>query len=220
MSTAGDRRFGVDEVRAAVVTIDVHRGHLDPGVATLPLPDEVAARVVAANVGFCERARAAGVPVVHVVTSYRDTAEIAVNPFWRAIADTGVTRSNIMRHNLDDLPGVQLMPGVFAPGDSVVATKKRYDCFLATDLAFVLAALGVNTLLLTGVNTNSCVLTTAITAMTRDFAVVVVSDCVDTVDGPEFHRNALAIVERAFGWVMSSEEALAAVKGESAWATS
>lgn len=203
--------FGVDEIRPAVLTIDLHRGHLDPAVATLPLADDVAVRVVDANVAFLAQARAAGLPVLHMVTSYRDVGEITLNPFWRAIADTGVTRSNILRHNLETLPGVHLMPGVFAEGDRVLATKKRYDCFLATDLALVLAALRVNTLLLTGVNTNSCVLTTAITASTRDFATIVVSDCVDTVDGPRFHRDALAIIERAFGWVLPSGEALAAV---------
>jgi len=203
--------FGVDGVRPAVVTIDLHRGHLDPAVATLPLPDAPAASVVEANVAFLAAAREAGLPVLHMVTSYRDAGEIAANPFWRAIADTTVTRSNILRHNLDHLPGVQLMPGVLGPGDRVLATKKRYDCFLATDLAFTLDGLDVNTVLLTGVNTNSCVLTTAITASTRDLATIVVSDCVDTVDGPEFHRSALAIVERAFGWVMPGREALAAV---------
>lgn len=100
------------------------------------------------------------------------------------------------------------MPGILAAGDRVIATKKRYDCFLATDLAFVLDSLSVNTLLLTGVNTNSCVLATAIAASTRNFATIVVSDCVDTVDGREYHRMALQCIERAFGWVLTSAEAL------------
>jgi biuret amidohydrolase len=203
--------FGLDEVRAGVLTIDVHRGHLDPEVATLPLAADVSARVVAANVDFLVRARAAGLPVVHAVTSYRDPTEIASNPFWRAIANTGATRSNVLRHNLDVLPGVELMPGILGDGDRVVATKKRYDCFLHTDLDFVLRGLGVNMLLITGVNTNSCVLTTTIAASVRDYACIVVTDCVDTVDGPDFHQSALDIVQRAFGWVMSGDDALAAV---------
>jgi biuret amidohydrolase len=203
--------LGLDEVRAGVLTIDVHRGHLDPEVATLPLAADVSARVVAANVAFLTRAREAGLPVVHMVTSYRDSEEIARNPFWRAIADTNATRSNVLRHNLDVLPGVELMPGILAEGDRVVATKKRYDCFLHTDLDFVLGRLGVNTLLLTGVNTNSCVLATTIAASVRDYACIVVTDCVDTVDGDDFHRAALQIVERAFGWAMPGDEALAAV---------
>jgi nicotinamidase-related amidase len=209
--------FGVDPIRPAVLAIDLHRGHLDPEVATLPLPADAAAAVVAANIRFLRAARRACIPVVHMVTRYRDAGEVAINPFWRAIADTGVTRSNILRHNLPGLPGTELMPGILDPDrDRVVATKKRYDCFLGTDLALVLSTLDVNTLLITGVNTNSCVLATTITAQTRDFACIVVSDCVDTCDGPEFHRSALAIVARAFGWVMSADDALGAVAAEPA----
>ena len=206
--------LGVDTVRPAVLTIDVHRGHLDPSCATLPLPAETSARVVAANERFLGAARAAGIPVVHVVTYYREVGEIANNPFWRAIADTATTRGNIMRHNLDGMPGTELIPELYDPSyDRVVRTKKRYNCFLATDLDFTLRSLGVNTLLITGVNTNSCVLATTIAAQTMDYAAIVVTDCVDTVDGPDFHQAALRCIERAFGWVMTPEEALRAVTG-------
>ena len=201
--------LGLDAIRPAVVTIDVHRGHLDPSVATLPLPADTAARVVAANARFLKAARSADIPIVHVVTGYRDVAEIASNPFWKAIADTAVTRSNILRHNLDGLPGTQLMPEVYEPEvDRVVRGKKRYNCFLATDLDFTLRALGANTLLMTGVNTNSCVLATTIAAQTLDYAPIVIEECVDTVDGSEFHEAALDCIRRAFGWVLSGSEAL------------
>ena len=41
--------FGVDKVSAAIVGIDLHRGHLDSEVATMPAAPDVAQRVVAAN---------------------------------------------------------------------------------------------------------------------------------------------------------------------------
>ena len=47
---------------AAVVAIDLHRGHLDPAVATMPL---AADRVVAENARFLRDCRAAGIPIVH-----------------------------------------------------------------------------------------------------------------------------------------------------------
>jgi nicotinamidase-related amidase len=190
------------------LTIDMHRGHLDPEVATLPLTADASARVVAANLRMLDDARAAGIPVVHVITSYRDTEESSSNAFWRSIADTNATRSNVLRHNLETLPGVQLMPGMYAEGDRVVDVKKRYDCFLHTDLEFTLRRLGVNTLLITGVNTNSCVLTTTIAASVRDYACIVLEDCVDTVDGAEYHEAALKCIRRAFGWAMPAEQAL------------
>jgi nicotinamidase-related amidase len=94
-----------------------------------------------------------------------------------------------------------------------VDTKKRYDCFVGTDLDFVLRTHGINTVLITGVNTNSCVLATATSANVRDYAVFVVEDCVDTMDGPEIHEAALACVRAAFGWVMTSDEVIGALKG-------
>jgi nicotinamidase-related amidase len=179
--------FGLDVVSPAVVTIDLHRGHLDASVATLPLPGDRAAAVVAASRAFVVGARQVGVPVIHVVTEYRNNVEILANPFWRAIAGTDRSRGRQAGHNLQGGPGVELMPGLWDPRDRVIRTKKRYDAFLGTDLEFVLRTAGLNLLFLAGVNTNSCVLATAMAASTRDYACVVVSDCVDSMDGPEAH---------------------------------
>lgn len=206
--------FGVDEVRPAVVAIDLHRGHLDPEVATMPVPSGVEQRVIEANRRFFERCRYEGIPIVHQVTSYRDVDEIRSNPFWRMRADDpNATRKNVERHNLEGSPGCEIIPSLFdAERDWVVDTKKRYDCFVATDLDFVLRKHGVNTLLITGVNTNSCVLATATSANVRDYAVFVVEDCVDTMDDPELHEAALKCIRAAFGWVMTSDEVVGTLK--------
>jgi nicotinamidase-related amidase len=202
--------LGVDTPKAAIVAIDLHRGHLDMAVATMPTSPEVAARVIAANAKLFAWARGAGIPVVHLVTGYRDAAEIAANPFWRTRAeDPKATRKNVMRHNILGGPGCTVMPELFDARDFVVDTKKRYDCFLATDLDFVLRSHGINTLLVTGVNTNSCVLATTTAANVRDYAVVVVEDCVDTMDGPALHEAGLLCIRTAFGSVLSSGEVMA-----------
>lgn len=204
--------IGIDAPRAAIVAIDCHRGHLDPSVATMPAAADVAARLVAANRRFLDSARLHGVPVVHCVATYRDAGEIAANPFWRTRArDPNATRKNVLRHNLAGMPGCAVMPGLRHDADLLVATKKRYDCFVATDLDFLLRARGVDTLLLTGINTNSCVLATAIAANVRDYAVIVVEDCVDTMDSPAHHAAALLCLATAFAHVMDSAAALAMI---------
>ena len=121
---------------------------------------------------------------------------------------TNATRSNLLHHNLEHVPGVQLMPRMYVDSDRVVDTKKRYDCLLRTHLGYPLRRLGVKTLLITGVDTHSCVLGTTITAGVRDYACSVVEDSVDTVDGPEFHDAALKCIRRAFGWTMPADDAL------------
>jgi biuret amidohydrolase len=200
-------KLGVDTMKPAVVAIDLHRGHLDPKVATMPLAAPKAARVVAANQRFLQRCRDAGIPVVHLLTRYRDAEEIRVNPFWRTRAENPDNpRRNVLAHNLEGMPGCTVMPEVWRDGDWLVDTKKRYDCFIGTDLDFVLRSHGVNTLYVTGVNTNSCVLSTVAAACSRDYAVVVVEDCVDTMDGPALHDAALACIRTAFGFVMTADE--------------
>ncbi len=197
--------------RVAVVTIDLHRGHLDPAVATMPLPAEVAERVVAANVELLGAARERHLPVVHVVTSYHGVEEIASNPWWSAVAGTDASRSAVLRHQLPESAGLELMPEVLDSGyDIVVMNKKRYDCFQATELDHVLRSRGIDTLLVTGVNTNSCVLATTVSANAKDYAAVVVEECVDTMD-PALHEAALAVIRQAFGWVATTKEVVSAL---------
>jgi nicotinamidase-related amidase len=211
----GAMPFGVNETRAAVIAIDLHRGHLDPGVATMPVPSGVEQKVIEANRRFFERCREVEIPIVHLVTKYRDVHEIRSNPFWRTRADDpDATRKNVERHNIEGSPGCEIIPVLWdKERDWVVDTKKRYNCFVATDLDFLLRKHGINTVLLTGVNTNSCVLSTATTACSRDYAVFVVEDCVDTMDGPELHEAAIKCIQAAFGWIITSDEVVDTLKG-------
>ena len=202
--------LGLDDVHAAIIGIDLHRGHLDPAVATMPLEARAAARVVAANQRLFDACRSSGVPIVHLVTRYRDSDEIRANPFWRTRAENpNNPRRNVLKHNLMELPGCTIMPGLEDARDFVVDTKKRYDCFVGTGLDFVLRTHGINTLIVTGVNTNSCVLSTVAAACSKDYVVIVASDCVDTMDGPDMHEAALACIRTAFGFVMTTDEILA-----------
>jgi nicotinamidase-related amidase len=202
--------LGVDTVRAAVVAIDLHRGHLDMEVATMPATAEIAARVIEANRKLMDWSRENGIPVIHLMTRYRDAQEIRLNAFWRTRAeDPNNPRKNVMKHNIIGMPGCEIMPGLLdAERDKVVDTKKRYNCFVATDLELVLKAHGVNTLIITGVNTNSCILSTVTAACSMDYAVIVPSDCVDTMDRPELHDAALLCIRTAFGFVMTSQEVM------------
>jgi nicotinamidase-related amidase len=201
--------FGVDRVKAAAIGIDLHRGHLDLSVATMPVRSQGQAdRVIAAAARLFGWCRSVRIPVIHLVTTYRDAAEIRSNPFWRTRADDPkATRKNIERHNLAGSPGCTIVPRVLDAGrDWIVDTKKRYDCFVGTDLDFLLRSHGINTLIVTGVNTNSCVLSTVAAACSKDYSVIVPSDCVDTMDDPALHDAALLCIRTALGFVMTSEE--------------
>ncbi len=194
----------------AVIAVDMHRGHLDPDVATLPLlPPEKCTRVIENTKRFFDKIREKNIPIIHVVTTYRDSDEILSNPHWNEKNnETGGTRKGIAQHNLADSPGTQIVPSLYKEVDYVVNTKKRYSTFLHTDLDFLLEQLGTKTVILTGINTSSCVLCTAFEACNRDYKVYVAEDCCDSMDGEEFHQAAIMFINRILGKALKSSEIL------------
>ena len=199
--------------RTAVVAIDMHRGHLDPAVATLPLPAERCGPVIKRAASLFTDLRDRGVPIVHVVTEYRDAGEIAANPFWNAAhEDPTKARRGILRHNLTGGPGTEIIPELYDARDLTVRSKKRYSVFQPTDLEFVLRQrLGVDTVILAGINTTTCVLCAGFEATNRDFRVIVAAEAVDSMDGEEMHRFALRLIAAAIGWPLTHEEILRAL---------
>jgi biuret amidohydrolase len=198
--------FPLDTTTTAVVSIDMHRGHLDPAVATMPLPAERCEPLLERTRALFEAVRLVGVPIVHVVTTYRDEAEISSSPIWLVKSkDASATRRNALRHNLEGGPGTELMPGLHRAGEPLLTTKKRYSSFLGTELDWLLRSrLNADTLILVGVNTNTCVLCAAFEACNRDYRVIVASDCVDTMDGPDLHSFALQTISVSLGWTWNN----------------
>jgi len=204
----------LDPRKTAAVGIDMHRGHLDPAVATLPLPAERCGPVIKRAAALFEALRELTVPVIHVVTEYRDPGEIAANPFWKSVHDDPAkARRGILRHNLAGSPGTEIIPELLDPRDLVVRGKKRYSVFHATDLAFVWRGLGVDTVILAGINTTTCVLCAGFEATNLDLRVVIAADAVDSMDGEEMHGFALRLMAAAIGWPLGNEEILQALGG-------
>jgi nicotinamidase-related amidase len=211
----------VDPRRTAILAVDVHRGHLDPEIGTMPVTPRDAARVRTACARLLDGARAAGVPVVYVLLTYRRTTppglESMVNPFWCAVeaareSMTPDRRSTIVHHNQEGSPQTEL-PHELAPhpGDYVIRSKKRLSAFYGTDLEVLLRALGTETVVIAGINTNTCVLCTAFDAFNRDLRVIVASDAVASMYGEDLHVFGLQNLQRCLGWVLTTDEILAAL---------
>jgi len=211
----------IEPSRTVIVTVDCHRGHLDPQIATMPVRAELASSVVATVARLLAAGRAAGIPVIHVILQNRllrpGETESMVNPFWRALEDakqslTPSLASTVRGHNLIGSPQTQLMPELGPEdGDFVIDTKRRLSIFRETDLELLLRDLRADTVVLCGINTNTCVLCAAFEAFNRDLKVVVVSDGVASMYGDDLHVFGLENVARCLGWVLSCDELIAAL---------
>jgi nicotinamidase-related amidase len=198
----------MDPETTAVVTVDLHRGHLDPEIATLPVPPERADEIIDAAEDLVRSARANGYPVIHVTTAYRDANEVTSNPKWSETeTSNGDSRESISEHNVyGKTEGMEIMPSLSEDTDIFLQPKKRYSPFLETDLPFVLRVNDIETLVIAGVNTNTCVQCTCFEATNRDYEVVVVEDCVGSMDGDEFHQLGLKNIDQALGSVRSLDQ--------------
>jgi nicotinamidase-related amidase len=193
--------------RPAVLVIDMHRGSLDPP-GTVFVPG--GRRIVPTLSRFLDKVRGLGVPVVYLVHQIRPDGSDAKSPFWMESESVGDLYPNVAEQVVGSR-WTQLAAGLEPSEVDYVLPKKRYGAFSGNDLAFLLGNLGVETLVLTGVETEICVLATAFHAFNEDYRVVVASDACAGLE-PECERAALRIIEREVGWVRTTEEILSSLE--------
>jgi nicotinamidase-related amidase len=129
-------------------------------------------------------ARQAGVPVIYVVHRGGPFAEYA--------------------------PDIELHEGVAPAEGELVLTKVRPGPFSTTALDVTLRDMGVDTLVVMGVATSGCVLSTVRWAVDVNYKFIVVADACSDSD-PEVHRVLTEKVYPRQGTVMSAEQFLAAL---------
>ena len=102
------------------------------------------------------------------------------------------------------------VPGELAPtGDDIVIEKSTPNLFLGTNVELILRNRGIQTLVFTGIATESGVETSARDAGARGFYPVIVSDAVSSMDR-EAHERSLAALAR-IGIVATTDEVLRAI---------
>jgi nicotinamidase-related amidase len=200
----------LDPARTAIVSIDMHRGHLDPS-PDCPCPAPRARDIVAPIDAFHDRARALGIPIIHVRTVLRRGGVDDVNGIsaaWRRTFPLHVGPiPNSDAHAIEGSPWTELMTRV-APDDMIVETKKRLSAFYPTDLDFLLRNLRAETVVLDGGFTDCCVLNAAFDASNRNYRVIVAQDLVRGTDDT-LEDAALAMVSLHLGLVVESTDLLA-----------
>ncbi len=81
----------------------------------------------------------------------------------------------------------------FGPEESdIILDKRRFSAFLGTDFDKRLKGMGVDTIVVTGIGTPVCVLTTALDGVAYDFRVIMLEDCC-TSFRPEDHEAIIKV---------------------------
>lgn len=210
-----NERLQIDPKKTAIVTVDMHRGHLDPVEATLPVSVEESKKVCQNAHDLLTFARGQGIPVVHVIATFREAEVEKINPrigaarfvLSKALPKTEAQRRGVL-HNIRGSIQTELMSEIGPEKeDYVIDNKKTFSIFQGTDLEHLLRiVLGVDTVVLMGINTNTCVLCGAFESFNLGYKTVVVSDCVASMYGQDLHTLGLQNVGRCLGWVLTVDE--------------
>lgn len=200
----------LDLSRTAVLSIDMHRGHLDDS-PDCPCPAPRARDVVAPIDAFHDEVRALGGRIVHVKSVLREGGADdlgGIPAAWRRTFPLHVGPiPNADAHAIEGSPWTEWVTRV-EPGDLKVENKRRLSAFYPTDLDFLLRNQRIETVVLDGGFTDCCVLNTAFDANNRNYRVIVLQDLVRGTDEP-LEQAALAMVSLHLGLVMSSADLLA-----------
>lgn len=201
----------LDPDRTAVVSIDMHRGHLgtpEEGGATAPAPRARAA--IPAHNAFHAACREIGIPIIVVQHWQRHGGADDVNARdgrpanWRYIYPLYWPSDPLMdEHSWEGTKWLELMIDHDPERDYYVRTKKRLSAFYPTDLEFLLRKLDVENVVITGTFTEVCDLATAFDAADRDFRVIMPRDVVRGYS-EEAENAALLIVSLVLGLVVDS----------------
>ena len=204
----------LDPATTAVLSIDMHRGHLDDS-PDCPCPAPRARDVVAPIDAFHRQVRGLGVPVVHIKSVVRpggvdDLAGIPAA--WRRTFPLHVGPiPNADAHAIEGSPWTEWVTEVL-PQDWRVENKRRLSAFYPTDLDFLLRNQRITTVVLDGGFSDCCVLNTAFDANNRNYRVIVLRDLVRGTDD-HLESAALSMVSLHLGLVMDSADLLACWRG-------
>lgn len=162
--------------RPALLLVDMINGFTDPACALGTACPEV----VAANVQLLEAFRALGLPVFFTTVVYHSEQQAEV--FRRKVPALNVLQPNSHWVKVDSA----LEP---LEGEPVIE-KQWASAFFATDLDQQLSALGVDSIVVTGLTTSGCVRASAVDGLQNDYQVVIAEEAVGDRN-PEAHRANL-----------------------------
>jgi nicotinamidase-related amidase len=204
----------LDPTTTAVISIDMHRGHLDDS-PECPCPAPRARDVVAPIDAFHDEVRALGGRIVHVKSTLRPDGVDDVRGIpsaWRRTFPLHVGAiPNADAHAIEGSPWTEWVTRV-EPGDMRVENKRRLSAFYPTDLDFLLRNQRITTVVLDGGFTDCCVLNTAFDANNHNYRVIVLRDLVRGTD-PQLEAAALTMVSLHLGLVMESHDLLTQWRG-------
>jgi nicotinamidase/pyrazinamidase len=148
-------------VKPAIIVVDMVKDNLKEG-SRLPIIQE--ARQILPNLQrLLEESRKKGFPIVFACDSF--------------LREDFIFKGKMKVHSLRGTKGSEVVDDLKPEPADIILPKRRFSAFFKTDLDQTLRTLGVNTIIVTGITIEVCVLMTAMEGLSHDFSVIILEDC-------------------------------------------
>ena len=188
---AYDNRIGFGK-RPALILVDFVRAYFDPECelfADVQAELDSALRIRGA-------ARDVGIPVIYTNVEFDKAGLLGGRFFQKAMP---------LHNFLKGSPMGAWAEGLTPNDDEIIITKQYASAFFGTSLAPLLASMGIDTLIITGVTTSGCIRATCLDSCQHGFIPIVVSDaCGDRHIDP--HEANLFDMNAKYGDVVTEDE--------------
>jgi nicotinamidase-related amidase len=101
-----------------------------------------------------------------------------------------IFKGKMKSHCIRGTKGAEVVDDLKPRPTDIILPKRRFSAFFKTDLDQTLRTLGIDTIIVTGMTTEVCVLMTAMDGLSHDFEVVILEDCLASRN-KEFHQGCL-----------------------------
>jgi len=142
-----------------------------------PLPITREGRAILPNLQrLLEESRRRGFPIIFACDSF--------------LQGDFIFKGKMKPHSVRGTKGSEVTDELKSGPSDMVLPKRRFSAFFKTDLDQTLRVFGVDTIVVTGITVEVCVLTTAMDGLSHDFSVILLEDCTAS-SSKERHRACL-----------------------------
>jgi nicotinamidase-related amidase len=161
-------------MKPAIIVIDMLKDNLKEG-SRHPIIQE--AREIIPNLQrLLKSSRERGYPIIFACDSFLERDFIF--------------RGRMKVHALRGTKGSEVVDDLKPESADIVLPKRRFSAFFKTDLDQTLRMLGIDTIIVTGITVEVCVLMTAMDGLSHDFSVIILEDC-SASQNKEMHQSCL-----------------------------
>jgi nicotinamidase/pyrazinamidase len=108
------------------------------------------------------------------------------------LKDDFIFKGRMKVHSLRGTEGAEVVEDLNPKPTDIILPKRRFSAFFKTDLDQTLRTLGVDTIVVTGITTEVCVLMTVVDGLSHDFSAILLEDCCAS-RSKEFHQGCLSL---------------------------